>query len=60
MLCSVWKKTFTKEEIKCKADAKWREIRNNQKEIQTIINSAPKPETKFRQEKIGGFFCEER
>ena len=50
------KRPLTKEEIKRKADAKWREIRNDQKEIQTIINSAPKPENKFRQQKIGGLF----
>ena len=50
------KKPLTKEEIKNKADLKWKEIKNDKNEVDKFLASAPKPTKKFNQLKIGGFF----
>ena len=50
------KKPLTKEDIKNKADLKWKEIKNDKNEVDKFLASAPKPTKKFNQLKIGGFF----
>ena len=50
------KKPLTKEEIKNKADLKWKEIKNDNNEVEKFLASAPKSTKKFNQLKIGEFF----
>ena len=49
------KKPLTKEEIKNKAYLKWKEIKNDNNEVEKFPANAPKPTKKFNQLKIGGF-----